>query len=114
MAHKKAAGSTRLGRDSVSKRLGVKVFGGQRVKAGGIIVRQRGTKYHTGINVGRANDDTLFALATGEVKFQEKRVVAFTGNKRKRVFVHVAPTGEVSAEGRSGPKADQPRVEVSD
>lgn len=91
MAHKKAAGSTRLGRDSVSKRLGVKIFGGQSVNAGGIIVRQRGTKYHMGNNVGRANDDTLFALVTGEVKFQEKRAVAFTGNKQKRMFVHVEP-----------------------
>lgn len=91
MAHKKAGGSTRLGRDSQSKRLGVKVFGGQAINAGGIIVRQRGTKFHPGDNVGRSGDDTLYALATGTVKFQEKRVVAFNGNKAKRKFVHVVP-----------------------
>lgn len=94
MAHKKAAGSTRLGRDSVSKRLGVKIFGDQFVPAGGIIVRQRGTKYHPGENVGRGGDDTLYALASGMVKFQEKRVVTFNGNKDKRMFIHVLPQAE--------------------
>ena len=89
MAHKKAAGSTRLGRDSQAQRLGVKVFGDQAINAGGIILRQRGTKFHPGVNVARADDDTLYALATGMVKFQEKRVVAFNGNKQKRRFVHV-------------------------
>ena len=89
MAHKKAAGSTRLGRDSRAQRLGVKVFGDQAITAGGIIVRQRGTKYHPGENVGRGNDDSLYALKTGMVKFQEKKVTAFTGNKAKRMFVHV-------------------------
>lgn len=91
MAHKKAAGSTRLGRDSQSKRLGVKVFGDQLIPAGGIIVRQRGTKFHPGENVGRGNDDTLYALKSGAVKFQEKKVTAFNGNKAKRTFVHVMP-----------------------
>jgi len=91
MAHKKAAGSTRLGRDSQAKRLGVKVFGDQFVTAGGIIIRQRGTKYHPGVNVGMGGDDTLFALIDGVVKFQQKQVVAFTGNKSKRMFVHVNP-----------------------
>ncbi len=89
MAHKKAAGSTRLGRDSQPKMLGVKIFGDQFVPAGGIIIRQRGTKYHPGLNVGRGNDDTLYALASGNVKFQEKRITAFNGNKDKRTFVHV-------------------------
>lgn len=89
MAHKKAAGSTRLGRDSQSKRLGVKIFGDQMVTAGGIIVRQRGAKYHAGENVGKGGDDTLFALIEGKVKFQEKRVVGFDSNKDKRTFVHV-------------------------
>jgi len=89
MAHKKAAGSTRLGRDSVAKRLGVKVFGGQFVNAGGIIVRQHGTKFHPGRNVDMADDYTLHALKTGLVEFQEKKVTAFTGNKDKRTFVHV-------------------------
>ena len=91
MAHKKAAGSTRLGRDSQAKRLGVKIFGDQFVTAGGIIIRQRGTKYHPGVNVGMGGDNTLVALIDGTVKFQEKQVVAFTGNKAKRTYVHVNP-----------------------
>ena len=69
MAHKKGQGSSRNGRDSHSQRLGVKIYGGQAVKAGGIIVRQRGTRYHPGRNVGRGKDDTLFALAEGVVEF---------------------------------------------
>jgi large subunit ribosomal protein L27 len=72
MAHKKAGGSSRNGRDSESKRLGVKVFGGQKIRAGGIIVRQRGTKFHNGVNVGCGHDHTLFALADGVVKFEVK------------------------------------------
>ncbi|MFZ1575029.1 MAG: 50S ribosomal protein L27 [Chromatiaceae bacterium] len=72
MAHKKAGGSSRNGRDSESKRLGVKVFGGQRINAGGIIVRQRGTKFRNGINVGCGRDHTLFALTDGHVRFQVK------------------------------------------
>lgn len=71
MAHKKGQGSTRNGRDSHAKRLGVKVGSGQIVKAGSILVRQRGTKWHPGIHVGRGNDDTLFALADGIVKFRK-------------------------------------------
>lgn len=72
MAHKKAGGSTRNGRDSESKRLGVKVYGGQAINAGGIIVRQRGTQFHAGDNVGVGKDHTLFAKATGAVKFEVK------------------------------------------
>jgi large subunit ribosomal protein L27 len=72
MAHKKGQGSVRNGRESRSKRLGVKVYGGQSVPAGGIIVRQRGTKYHPGRNVGRGRDDTLFALTEGVVKFDRE------------------------------------------
>jgi len=72
MAHKKAAGSTKNGRDSNAQRLGVKRFGGEQVLAGSIIVRQRGTKFHAGDNVGRGKDDTLFAEATGEVAFVTK------------------------------------------
>ena len=72
MAHKKAGGSTRNGRDSESKRLGVKRFGGQEVLAGNIIVRQRGTKFHPGENVGIGKDHTLFAKASGAVKFEVK------------------------------------------
>jgi large subunit ribosomal protein L27 len=73
MAHKKGVGSSRNGRDSNAKRLGVKRFGGQHVRAGGIVVRQRGTKFHPGVNVGRGNDDTLFALVDGVVKFERIR-----------------------------------------
>ena len=69
MAHKKAGGSSRNGRDSQSKRLGIKVFGGQRISAGSIIVRQRGTQFHNGVNVGCGKDHTLFALTDGVVKF---------------------------------------------
>ena len=72
MAHKKAAGSTRNGRDSESKRLGVKLFGGQAVEPGNIIVRQRGTKFHAGAGVGLGRDHTLFALDEGVVKFETK------------------------------------------
>ena len=72
MAHKKAGGSSRNGRDSESKRLGVKMYGGQAVKAGNIIVRQRGTKFHNGANVGCGRDYTLFALSDGVVKFEVK------------------------------------------
>ncbi len=82
MAHKKAGGSTRNGRDSESKRLGVKVYGGQAIPAGGIIVRQRGTQFHAGVNVGIGKDHTLFAKANGQVKFEVK------GDKGRR-FVSV-------------------------
>jgi len=82
MAHKKAGGSSRNGRDSQSKRLGVKRFGGQFVTAGNILVRQRGTKIHPGRNVGRGGDDTLFALADGTVVYER------VGRSKKRVSVH--------------------------
>jgi large subunit ribosomal protein L27 len=72
MAHKKAAGSTRNGRDSESKRLGLKKFGGELVLAGNIIVRQRGTEFHPGVNVGMGRDHTLFALSEGKVVFETK------------------------------------------
>lgn len=72
MAHKKGVGSSRNGRDSESKRLGVKRFGGQFVRAGNILVRQRGTKFHPGINVGKGSDDTLFAKIDGLVNFERK------------------------------------------
>ncbi|MCO1334813.1 50S ribosomal protein L27 [Microbulbifer sp. OS29] len=85
MAHKKAGGSTRNGRDSESKRLGVKRFGGQSVAAGNIIVRQRGTKFHAGVNVGMGKDHTLFATADGVVKFEVKGP-----NSRKFVSIETA------------------------
>ncbi|NOX38707.1 MAG: 50S ribosomal protein L27 [Calditrichaeota bacterium] len=83
MAHKKGQGSSRNGRDSQSKRLGVKAFGGEFVTAGSILVRQRGTKFHPGNNVGRGGDDTLFALIDGIVKFERK--------DKKRLKVSVYP-----------------------
>ena len=85
MAHKKGVGSSRNGRDSNPKRLGVKRFGGQAVLAGNILVRQRGTRFHPGNNVGRGNDDTLFALIDGVVKFE---------HVRKRQTISVYPAGE--------------------
>jgi large subunit ribosomal protein L27 len=72
MAHKKGVGSSRNGRDSESKRLGVKRFGGQVVRAGNILVRQRGTRFHPGNNVGKGSDDTLFALIDGVVRYERK------------------------------------------
>ncbi|NQT33142.1 MAG: 50S ribosomal protein L27 [Candidatus Omnitrophica bacterium] len=78
MAHKKGKGSSRNGRDSNSQRLGVKKFGGQDVTAGSIIIRQRGTHYKPGVNVGKGNDDTLFATCAGVVSFTGKRVVNIT------------------------------------
>jgi len=75
MAHKKGGGSTRNGRDSNSQRLGVKSYGGERVSAGSIIIRQRGTRFKPGWNVGRGKDDTLFALKDGIVKFRSQRMV---------------------------------------
>jgi large subunit ribosomal protein L27 len=89
MAHRKAGGSTQLGRDSISKRLGVKVFGNQAVKKGQIIIRQRGTKYHPGKNVKRGGDDTLFAMKDGVVEFKAKKSLAFTGKLMKKTFVSV-------------------------
>jgi len=89
MAHRKAGGSTRLGRDSISKRLGVKIYGSQKAQIGSIIVRQRGTKIHPGENVKRGEDDTLFATAEGTVKFMDKKVKDFTGKLQKRKFVSV-------------------------
>ena len=73
MAHKKAGGSSRNGRDSAGRRLGVKKFGGEKVRAGNILIRQRGTKWHPGSNVGRGSDDTLFSLIDGVVKFERMR-----------------------------------------
>lgn len=84
MAHKKGTGSTRNGRDSNAQRLGVKKYGGEQVIAGNILVRQRGTKYHMGNNVGIGGDYTLFALIDGVVKFERK------GKNRKKVSVYAA------------------------
>jgi len=90
MAHKKAGGSSRNGRDSNSQRLGLKIFGGEAVIAGNIIARQRGTKWHPGHNVGLGKDHTLFALTDGRVEFRTKT--------KGRVFVSVIPMSEAAAE----------------
>ncbi len=89
MSHKNSAGSTSLGRDSESKRLGVKLSDGQRAKTGAIIIRQRGTKYHPGQNVGIGKDDTLFATTTGTVKFKTKKLLKFDGKLQRNKIVHV-------------------------
>ena len=89
MAHKKAGGSTRNGRDSNPQYLGVKAYGGQTVTAGSIIVRQRGTKFHAGTFVARGGDDTLFAKATGVVKFVKR-------GKNNRQFVNIIPQEETA------------------
>jgi large subunit ribosomal protein L27 len=90
MAHKKAGGSSRNGRDSGGQRLGIKMFGGEQVVAGNIIARQRGTKWHPGKNVGIGRDHTLFALIDGKLEFRAKA--------KGRVFVSVLPSMEAAAE----------------
>jgi large subunit ribosomal protein L27 len=90
MAHKKAGGSSRNGRDSAGQRLGVKLYGGERVLAGNILVRQRGTKWHAGHNVGIGKDHTLFALINGQVEYRTKA--------KNRTFVSVVPAMEAAAE----------------
>jgi len=89
MAHKKAGGSTSLGRDSKAKRLGVKKFDGQPVKAGMVLVRQRGSKYRAGENVKKGSDDTLFAVSPGMVN--QKKVKRFDGNTKLVKFMNVRP-----------------------
>jgi large subunit ribosomal protein L27 len=88
MAHKKGASSSRNGRDSNAQRLGVKRFGGENVNAGEILIRQRGTKFHPGVGVGRGRDDTLFALVAGAVQF---------GSRRGRKLVNVVPRDELTS-----------------
>ncbi|RAI37733.1 50S ribosomal protein L27 [Rhodoplanes roseus] len=90
MAHKKAGGSSRNGRDSAGQRLGVKKFGGESCRAGNIIVRQRGTKWHPGTNVGLGKDHTLFALVDGTIAYRAKA--------KGRTYVSVVPTTEAAAE----------------
>jgi large subunit ribosomal protein L27 len=89
MAHKKAGGSSRNGRDSAGQRLGIKIFGGEEVIAGNVIARQRGTKWHAGRNVGMGRDHTLFAKIDGKLEFRTKA--------KGRVFVSVLPTSEAAA-----------------
>ncbi len=104
MAHKKGAGSSRNGRESESKRLGVKIYGGQEAIAGNIIVRQRGTTHHPGKNVGMGRDHTLFALTDGIVKFQKKR--------NNRSFVSILSEIETVIETKPSTKAKTPKVEA--
>ena len=92
MAHTKSGGSTKLGRDSESKRLGVKRQEGQMVNAGEILIRQRVTKYFPGVNVKKAKDDTLYALRAGVVKFVSKKKIRFDGNSRKVKVIQVLST----------------------
>ena len=93
MAHKKGGGSSTNGRDSHGQRLGVKRFGGEFVNAGTILIRQRGTKHQAGVNVGQGKDDTLYALVTGIVQFQDKG--------RSGRFISVQPTGEPKSAAKS-------------
>ena len=89
MAHTKAKGTSKLGRDSISKRLGVKVFGGEKIGAGEIIIRQRGSKYFAGENVIRTADDTLIAKKNGVVSFSAKAIRKFTGRKINKTVVSI-------------------------
>lgn len=91
MAHKKAGSSTRLGRDSQPKYLGVKVGDGETVKSGTILVRQRGTAIHPGTNVKKGGDDTLFSMIAGTVEFKRKKRVRFDGNMKMTTYVNVKP-----------------------
>lgn len=91
MAHKKAAGSTSLGRESESKRLGIKLTDGEWAKTGSIIIRQRGTKYHPGLNVKRGKDDTLFAMKSGIVKYASKKLRKFDNSLQDCKIVSVVP-----------------------
>lgn len=91
MAHKKAAGSTSLGRDSQSKRLGVKIFAGQKAKAGSILVRQRGSRYKAGLNVKHGSDDTLFAKVAGTVKFRKLKRKRFDNSIKLTSYIDVMP-----------------------
>lgn len=89
MAHTSSKGTSKLGRDSQSKRLGVKLFGGQKIKTGQIIIRQRGLKWRPGVGVAKGGDDTLFAARAGAVKFSQKQIANFAGNRQKKTIVEV-------------------------
>ena len=105
MAHKKGVGSSKNGRESESKRLGVKIYGGQFAKAGNILIRQRGTKHHPGENVGMGKDHTLFALIDGTVVFKRKR--------NNRSFVTIAPIVDVDVAVAEAPVKKAPKVEAA-
>ncbi|MDO8241116.1 MAG: 50S ribosomal protein L27 [Candidatus Moranbacteria bacterium] len=112
MAHRKAGGSTQLGRDSISKRLGVKIFGDQKVQAGNIIIRQRGSKWRPGKNVRRGEDDTLYSVIDGMVKFTKKKVITFTGKLEEKRFVSVVEAVTVERKVRA-PRAKTKAGKIS-
>ena len=91
MSHTKAGGSSRNGRDSNAQRLGVKLYGGQIAKPGDIIVRQKGTKWEPGLNVKVGKDNTIYAQIAGIIKFTEKRLLKFTGKKKRKTIVNIEP-----------------------
>lgn len=103
MAHKKAGGSTHLGRDSQPQYLGTKVYGGQYVTSGSIIIRQRGTTIHPGKNVKKGKDDTLFATADGLIKFTKRKRMRFDGKVKMTKFANVIPVSTPSSPKRSLP-----------
>ncbi|OGY43424.1 MAG: 50S ribosomal protein L27 [Candidatus Buchananbacteria bacterium RIFCSPHIGHO2_01_FULL_39_14] len=92
MAHKKAGGSTALGRDSQAQRLGIKLFAGEFAQAGSILVRQRGAKFRPGKNVKKGTDDTLYAAIGGFIQFNQKKIKRFTGKLKPAQFVNIIPT----------------------
>lgn len=94
MAHTKAKGASKLGRESQSKRLGIKKFGSEKVAAGNVLIRQRGTRYKAGDNVCIGKDHTLFAKIDGQVKFFKKKIAKFTGKLKKTTFVEVVPSAK--------------------
>ncbi|MDP1619654.1 MAG: 50S ribosomal protein L27 [Candidatus Moranbacteria bacterium] len=108
MAHRKAGGSTQLGRDSISKRLGVKIFGDQKVQAGNIIIRQRGSKWRPGANVKQGEDDTLYSMIDGIVKFARKKVRTFTGNLENKRFVSVVAEAVVAVKAKAVKRTAKP------
>lgn len=114
MAHTKAKGTTKLGRDSQSQRLGVKIFGGSQIKCGQIIIRQRGTKYLPGEGVKRGNDDTLYAIRDGVVKFVQTRYTNFTGNKKMKTVVLVEDQGSKTRDHKSKVEKETPDAPKSE
>ena len=109
MAHTKAKGTTKLGRDSESKRLGVKIFGGSPIKCGQIIIRQRGTKFMPGDNVKRGKDDTLYATCDGIVIFKKTNYKRFNGNSKKKQIVSVKTQNDKSESKK--PEVSKPEIE---
>lgn len=113
MATRKAGGSTSLGRDSISKRLGVKIYGGQKAEIGNVLVRQRGTKVQPGKNVKRGADDTLLALAAGTVEFQTRKVKDFTGKLVSRTFIHVVTEKKAAKKAAPAKKTAAPKKKAA-